>query len=73
MKKYSSASKPYDEPVWLFPFTGMAIGDSFFIPTMKPAYLTYAADSGAKKAGMRVKVYTVTEEGVLGIRVWRTD
>lgn len=71
MKKLSSASKPYDEPVWLFPYPAMLVGDSFFIPTMKPAYLTYAADNAAKKSEVKVKIHTVTENGVLGIRVWR--
>lgn len=71
MKKPSPGDAPYDEPVWVFPYSIMRVGDSFFIPTMKPAYLTYAADSGAKREGIKVKVFTVTENDVLGIRVWR--
>ena len=62
---------PYEEPVWIFPFPGMGIGDSFFIPTMQPAYLSYVIDTAAKKQGYKVKVYTRTEEDVLGVRAWR--
>ena len=29
------------EPEWLFPFEVMEVGESFFVPTMKPAYMTY--------------------------------
>ena len=70
MKKPSS--RPLDEPLWDLPYEAMEIGDSFFIPTMKPAYMTYVIDTTAKKAGFKVKVFTVTENGVLGIRTWRT-
>lgn len=68
----SSSDVQYEEPEWLLPFDVMEVGDSFFIPTMKPAYLTYNIDSCAKKSGVKVKIFTVTENGVLGIRVWRT-
>ena len=67
----SKQSRPLDEPLWDFPFDCMDVGDSFFIPTMKPAYLTYVADSGAKRAGIKVKVFTTTKDGALGVRVWR--
>lgn len=72
-KKSPSDSQPYDEPVWVFPYSGMQVGDSFFIPTMKPSYLTYIIDTTAKKAGIRVRVYTTTEEGILGCRAWRVS
>ena len=62
---------PYDEPEWLFPYPAMNIGDSFFVPTMKPAYMTYIIDTTAKKYGVRTKVFTVTEKEVLGVRAWR--
>jgi len=71
MKK--SLSQPLDEPVWDLPFEGMDVGDSFFIPTMKPAYMTYVIDTRAKKAGYKVKVFTVTEKGILGVRAWRVS
>lgn len=71
MSKKSQPDAPYDEPVWLFPYSGMDIGDSFFIPTMKPAYMTYVIDTSAKKYGIKVKVFTTTEDGVLGVRTWR--
>ena len=71
MSKKPSPDFAYDEPEWVFPFPGMDIGDSFFVPTMKPAYMTYIVDTTAKKSGIRVKTYTVTEDGVLGVRTWR--
>ena len=60
------------EPEWLFPFEVMEVGESFFVPTMKPAYMTYAVENGAKRAQVKVKVYIRTEKGLLGVRVWRT-
>jgi hypothetical protein len=49
----------------------MEIGDSFLIPTVRPAYLTYVIDTTSKKEGVKVKVFTVTEKDVLGVRAWR--
>jgi len=49
----------------------MSIGDSFFIPTMQPAYMSYVIDTSAKKLGLRIKAFTRTEEEVLGVRAWR--
>ena len=60
------------EPEWLLPFEGMGIGDSFFIPTLRPAELIYAIDCGAKRAKIRVRSYNSVYEGLLGVRTWRT-
>ena len=60
------------EPEWLLPFEGMGIGDSFFIPTLRPAELIYAIDCGAKRAKVRVRSYNTTFKGLLGVRTWRT-
>jgi len=49
----------------------MEVGESFFIPTMKPAYMTYAVENGAKRAQVKVKVYIRTEKGLLGVRIWK--
>lgn len=59
------------EPEWLFPFEGMEVGDSFFIPTLRPAELIYAIDCGSKRAKVRVKSYATTHEGLMGVRTWR--
>ena len=59
------------EPEWLLPFEGMEIGDSFFIPTLRPAELIYAIDCGAKRAKIKVKSYYTAYEGKLGVRTWR--
>jgi len=60
-----------EEPVWLFPFQGMEIGDSFFIPTLRTAEMIYALDTGAKRVGVRVKSYVTTKDGHIGVRTWR--
>jgi len=61
------------EPVWLFPFSGMGVGDSFFIPTLRPAAMIFAVSEEAKQAKVKIKVFTVKYEGYLGIRVWRVS
>lgn len=60
-----------DEPVWLFPFEGMDVGSSFFIPTLKPAGMISVVHERARVAKCRIKAYPSTEDGLLGIRVWR--
>lgn len=60
------------EPEWLLPFEGMEIGDSFFIPTLRPAELIYAIDCGAKRIKIKVKSYYTAHDGKLGVRTWRT-
>lgn len=59
------------EPEWLFPFEGMGIGDSFFVPTLRPAEMMYAIDCGAKRVRIKVKCYYTASEGQLGVRTWR--
>lgn len=59
------------EPEWVFPFEGMEVGDSFFIPTLRPAEMVYIVDGAAKRVKMRVRSFPSTKEGHLGVRVWR--
>ena len=59
------------EPEWLLPFEGMGIGDSFFIPTLRPAELIYSIDCGAKRVGIKVKAYVSAKDEKLGVRAWR--
>jgi hypothetical protein len=61
----------FDEPDWVFPFEFMAVGDSFFIPTLRPAAMLYIVDTKAKVAKVRVRCYAVSKDGHLGVRVWR--
>lgn len=60
------------EPEYLLPFEQMRVGDSFFLPTLRSADMTYVMDTRAKVAGIRVKSYPATKDGLIGIRVWRT-
>ena len=59
------------EPEWVFPFEAMSVGDSFFVPTLKPSPIIYAIETGAKRAKIVVKAYVTEKEGCLGVRAWR--
>ena len=59
------------EPEWIFPFDGMEVGDSFFIPTLRFAEMIYAIDCGAKRAKIRVKSYITVKDDHIGVRTWR--
>ena len=59
------------EPEWMLPFEGMKVGDSFFIPTLRPAELIYAIDCGAKRVKIRVKSFVSTKDICIGVRCWR--
>jgi hypothetical protein len=59
------------EPEWIFPFEGMEVGESFFIPTLRFADMIYALENGAKRAGIRVKCYVTVKDKHLGVRAWR--
>jgi len=61
----------FEEPEWIFPYQDMQVGDSFFIPTVRPAYAHYIVDVTSKRVDMRMKAYTMIDEGILGVRVWR--
>jgi hypothetical protein len=60
-----------DEPEWLFPYDYMEVGESFFMPTVHIANAHYVIDETSKHVGVRVKCYTVVEDGYLGVRCWR--
>ena len=59
------------EPEWVFPFEGMSVGDSFFIPTLKTSAMIYAIESGAKRADIKIKTFVTMKDGCLGVRAWR--
>ena len=61
------------EPEWIFPFDGMNVGDSFFIPTLRPSDMIFVIDNRAKAAGIKIKAYASSKDGRLGVRVWRTS
>ena len=60
-----------DEPEWNFPLEWMQVGESFFIPTLKPSSMIYAIVSGAKRAKVKVKIFQTMKDDVMGVRVWR--
>jgi len=64
-------SERHREPEWIFPFEGMEVGNSFFIPTVKIAETIYVVDTRAKEAKVKVKAYAAMKEGCIGVRVWR--
>ena len=49
----------------------MGVGDSFFVPTLKPADMIYAINSGARRVGIKVKCYVTLKDDHLGVRAWR--
>jgi ethanolamine utilization microcompartment shell protein EutL len=49
----------------------MSVGDSFFIPTLKPAEMIYIIDTRSKIAGVKIKAFASTKDGLLGVRCWR--
>lgn len=64
-------SERLQEPEWIFPFEGMEVGNSFFIPTVKLAETIYVVDTRAKEAKVKVKAYAAMKDGCIGVRVWR--
>lgn len=64
-------NKLHDEPEWVFPFDGMEIGESFFIPTLKISEMIYVAETQAKKFGILVRAYASSKDDYMGVRVWR--
>lgn len=64
-------SERLGEPEWALPFESLAVGDSFFIPTLRTAETIYIIDTRAKEARVKVKIYPSIKEGYLGVRVWR--
>ena len=61
----------YEEIEWIFPFEGMIVGESFFVPTLNTSHIIYAIESGAKRAGVRVKTFVTSKDNHLGVRTWR--
>lgn len=61
----------YEEPEWLLPFDDLNVGDSFFVPTLKPAQLIYVMNVRSKAAGVKVRCRATSKDGLMGIRVWR--
>jgi hypothetical protein len=59
------------EPEWIFPFPGMEVGDSFFVPTLCFAEMIFAMENGAKREGIRVKCYVTSKDKHIGVRAWR--
>jgi hypothetical protein len=71
MSKKPIEPAPVDEPEWVFPYEFMNVGDSFFLPTMRPAHMVYIIDVTSKKIKVKIKAYPRHENGVLGVRAWR--
>lgn len=49
----------------------LALGQSFFLPTLKPKYLAEKIKARYAQRGMRVVYQERIEADYLGIRVWR--
>lgn len=62
---------PENEPEWIFPYSGMAVGDSFFVPTLRYSWMIHMIDLTSKKCGIQMRSYPTVCDGVLGVRSWR--
>jgi hypothetical protein len=69
MSYLPNSSNP--EPDFILPFEFLKVGESFWIPTLRPAELMYVIDTKAKDVGVRIKAYVMPKDGYMGIRVWR--
>ena len=57
-----------------YPFLGMEVGDSFFVPGIKPRQISPRSCSARLRAeGAKFATRSVTENGVDGTRVWRVE
>lgn len=54
-----------------YPWKKMAVGDSFFVPKVKPSSLSRQAHLAAQAIGNGTRFITRTVEG--GVRVWRVS
>jgi hypothetical protein len=51
----------------------MEVGQSFFVPTLKPSPMLYAIESGAKRTGVKIRAFITMKDGCLGVRAWRIN
>ena len=71
---------PMKTPKTIFPWKKMSVGDSFFaggyvagVPSPKPGMKRLTTNHGKLGIpGSKWSLRTVTENGILGVRVWRT-
>ena len=71
MSKKLIEPAPEDKPEWVFPYEFMNVGDSFFVPTMRPSHMVYIIDVTSKKVKVKMKAYPSRKDNVLGVRAWR--
>jgi hypothetical protein len=51
----------------------MQIGDSFWIPGVELSSVSGSISKGSRQLGIRCECRSLTESGVSGVRVWRTQ
>lgn len=56
----------------VYPWAQMRIGDSFFVPKGKRKS-TFSTHGASKRWGAKYTARVVTEDGILGERVWRVE
>lgn len=66
-----TSTNPLEKLEWLFPFEGLEVGDSFFIPTLQPPQLICIINDRAKDRAIKIQAFAAEKEGHLGVRVWR--
>jgi len=62
-----------NEEWYSIPWEDLAIGCSFFLPSLVPAhFFASRLRYGASHFGVKLEAHARVERGVLGVRVWRT-
>jgi hypothetical protein len=63
-----------------YPFQDMGLGDMFFVPEMNEdnidgtrKKLSSAASMASKRLGRKFSTQVISEDGQLGVGVWRTE
>ena len=57
----------------IYPLTDLKIGQSFFVQNKKIGNFASTTQAAEKRSGMKFALRSVTENGVAGVRVWRTE
>lgn len=55
-----------------YPVRGMEVGDSFFVPSREPSARNSPQTAG-RYYGFKLVSRAVVEDGIEGVRIWRTE
>lgn len=61
------------EPSWKYPFKAMKSGESFFVPTLEPDFITKDIKKLAKQEDIKIRIKSVVYDNIYGVRIWKID